>query len=164
MTSGTRMTGPPTQSAATSGDLFDRAWALITSVKAFGPDEWLEVYRRARAIDNGLHLNAVRQLGEAMSCHPQSRALSALATAAREVPGTSIANRAAIRASARTSAARPTRNVSREALDYAGRATRYAALALALAPKLEVRHVALLVMPVFAVLHRGDDGAPLPSQ
>ena len=135
---------------------FDQAWILLAWVQtSFELEQWQEVYRRAQKLDDTLRLVAVRRLGEVMYGHPQSRALSALRSAARDaardadLPVASIPER-------RHSGRRLRMN--REAREEAGRACGHAVLSLALAPRLEPIDVALLTSPVLATLRGMVEG------
>ena len=134
---------------------FDRAWLLLARVQScFGPDEWREVFRRSQAIDDSLHATAIRRLAEISAGHPQSRGLYALNTASREAVR-DVAPGAPSRSRARSVAAAPAAEhvrrlpkLTREARNEIGRALAHAVMAVALTPRLEAMHVALLASPV----------------
>ena len=138
---------------------FDRAWLLLARVQScFGPDEWREVFRRSQAIDDSLHSTAIRRLAEVGTGHPQSRGLHALNTASRETVR-AVAPSAPSRSRASSFAAAPAAEhvrrlpkLTREARDEIGRALAHAVMAVALTPRLEPTHVALLASPVLEPL------------
>ena len=129
---------------------FDQAWILIAWIQSsFEVDEWREVSRRDQQLDNGMRTAAIRRLGEAMHCHPQSRALSALSVAARKA-----AHDANLEASSRLERvlSRRRSRMTPEARDAAGRAASHAVLSLALAPQLQAVDVVLLTSAVLGTL------------
>jgi hypothetical protein len=112
-----------------------RARALIEAMRGLSPAEWDGAAQRSRALESAAHRAAVRRLGAALVGHPQSRALDAC-------------SRAACAAARRAGDGAVPRGLGADAVcDHAGRVAAHAVLALALAPDLPRRDVALLTAP-----------------